>query len=83
MARVIIYTANYCPYCRMAETLLHKKGIAFENIDVTEDQKKREWLVKETGYKTVPQIFIDGQSIGGFQELSGLDREGKLNHLTK
>jgi glutaredoxin 3 len=79
MARAVkIYTASYCGYCRMAKTLLASRKIAFEEIDVTSDFEAREWLVRETGRRTVPQIFIDGESIGGFDELRVLDARGRL-----
>ncbi|MDO8526846.1 MAG: glutaredoxin 3 [Deltaproteobacteria bacterium] len=81
MTRVKLYTTTYCHYCKSAKALLNSKGIAFEEIDVTEDDKTREWLVNETGLKTVPQIFIDGKSIGGFDNLSKLNEEGKIDHL--
>ncbi len=79
--RVKIYTTDYCGYCKRAKTLLQSKGIPFEEIDVTHDDAKREWLVKTTGLKTVPQIFIDEQPIGGFDNLSQMDKEGKLKGL--
>lgn len=69
LKKVKIYVTNYCPFCRQAEALLKQKGIVFEAIDVTEDDKTREWLVQTTGYKTVPQIFIDDQVIGGYEQL--------------
>lgn len=79
MSRIKIYTADYCPYCKRAKALLESKKIPFEEIDVTRDDAKREWLVKTTGRKTVPQIFIDDKAIGGFDDLSQMDKEGKLN----
>ena len=80
--RVKIYTTNYCPYCRRAEALLKQKGIAFEATDVTEDPKTREWLVQTTGFKTIPQIFIDDKPIGGYDQLVQLDKAGGLAHLS-
>lgn len=65
MASVQVYTTDYCPYCTRAKALLDKRGIAYEEIDVTDDPQKRDWLVKTTGRRTVPQIFIHGQSVGG------------------
>lgn len=70
MSQVKIYTTTYCGYCKKAKALLESKGIPFEEVDVTEDDAKREWLVKTTGRKTVPQIFIDEKPIGGFDDLS-------------
>jgi len=79
MSQIKIYTTTYCGYCKKAKSLLQSKGIPFEEIDVTEDDAKREWLVKTTGRKTVPQIFIDEKPIGGFDDLTQLDKQGKLN----
>lgn len=79
--RIKIYTTDYCGYCKQAKTLLQSKGILFEEVDVTHDDAKREWLVKTTGFKTVPQIFIDDKPIGGFDNLSQMDKEGKLASL--
>lgn len=78
---VKIYTKQWCGYCRAAERLLTKKGIPFENQDVSDDPKTRQWLVTASGQTTVPQIFIDGKSIGGFSELDALDRRGELDRL--
>ncbi len=75
---VKIYTTSYCGYCRMAKALLASRKIAFEEVDVTADDEARDWLVKETGRRTVPQIFIGDESIGGYQELAALDANGEL-----
>ena len=77
-AEVKVYTTTVCPYCFRAKALLAKRGIAYEEINVSNDPDKRAWLVKTTGQKTVPQIFIDGQPIGGSDELAALDRAGEL-----
>ncbi len=76
--RVQVYTTSFCPYCVAAKSLLKKRGIAFDEIDVSHDHDKRDWLVKQSGQKTVPQIFIDDQSVGGFTELDALDKSGEL-----
>jgi len=78
MPRVKIYTTTYCGYCLRAKKLLETKKIPFEEINVTEDPKTRDWLVQTTGLKTVPQIFIDDKPIGGYDDLAKLDAEGKL-----
>lgn len=83
MAQVIVYSTDYCPYCNAAKSLLSKKGIDYEEINVENDDQKRAWLIQETGQRTVPQIFINGKSIGGYQELSQLDASGKLDTLLK
>lgn len=75
--KVEIYTASYCPYCQAAKRLLRSNGIAFEEIDVTEDDAMREKLVRMTGGReTVPQIFVDGRSVGGYDDLVKLIQEG-------
>jgi glutaredoxin 3 len=61
--------------------LLDRKGVPFQEIDVTGDWDKRAWLVEATGQRTVPQIFINGVSIGGYDELSALERAGRLDGL--
>jgi glutaredoxin 3 len=78
MSDVQVYTTDHCPYCTRAKSLLAKRGIAFEEIDVTHEPEKRAWLVETTGQKTVPQIFIKGEPIGGSDELHALDRSGEL-----
>ncbi len=75
---VRVYTTRTCAYCLVAKTLLKRRNIAFEEIDVTNDAGKRTWLVQTTGQRTVPQIFIGDQSIGGSQELRALDAQGLL-----
>ena len=78
-ARVRMYTTLICPYCIRAKMLLKKKGVAYEEIDVSGDHEARDWLVKTTGRRTVPQIFIGDESIGGFDEMAALDRTGELD----
>ena len=80
-AHVTIYTRHWCGYCTAATRLLEDKGVAFDNIDCTGDREKRRWLAEVTGRTTVPQIFIDGQSIGGYDELDELERGGQLDAL--
>jgi glutaredoxin 3 len=75
---VTIYTTRTCPFCIAAKRLLGARGVAYEEIDVSSDDEKRAWLVEKTGQRTVPQIFIRGESIGGYQELSLLDSQGQL-----
>jgi glutaredoxin 3 len=80
-AHVKIYTRRWCGYCTAAERLLNQKGVAYEHVDTTGDHATRRWLVDATGRTTVPQIFIDGLSIGGYDELKALDRRGELDRL--
>ena len=82
MKKIDVYTTNYCPYCVKAKDLLNKKGVQFTEIDVTEDQEMRVKLVEMSGgRKTVPQIFVDGISYGGFSDIDALDKEGKLDSI--
>jgi glutaredoxin 3 len=81
IAEVKVYTTTICPYCFSAKSLLKKRSIPFEEIDVSRDDEKRRWLVEATGQRTVPQIFIDGKPIGGSDELHGLDKSGELEKL--
>lgn len=81
MARVQIYTTDYCTYCTAAKRLFQRKNVAFEEVDVTHDHEKRDWLVKTTGQRTVPQIFIEGEPYGGFSDVSALDQKGELDKL--
>lgn len=82
MKPVIIYTTPICPYCVRAKSLLGRKGVAFDEVDVMMDQKARdEMLAKSGGARTVPQIFIGDTHVGGCDELYALEREGKLDPL--
>ena len=74
---IVIYTAPECPYCSAAKELLRGKGLSLREIDVS-DEDDFEELVKKTGWKTVPQIFINGKLIGGFRELKQLEESGQL-----
>jgi GrxC family glutaredoxin len=81
MAQVTIYTTNWCPYCTRTKTLLRSKEIDFEEIDVTDDPAKRAEMERLSQRRTVPQIFIDGRAIGGYDDASRLDATGALDRL--
>ena len=81
MLQVVIYTTNYCPYCTAAKALLRSKNIEFEEVDVTDDPARRTEMEKLSQRRTVPQIFIDGTPIGGYDEAQRLDAEGELDRL--
>jgi glutaredoxin 3 len=83
MADVVVYSTSSCGYCVRAKALLSKLGIQFEEVDVTTDSAKRAWLVETTGRRTVPQIFIKGKAIGGFDDLAALNSSGDLIALTE
>ena len=81
---VVVYTTRICAYCVRAKALLTKRNIPFQEIDVSNDQAKRDWLVQASGgRRTVPQIFIGGRSIGGSDELHALDARGELAKLVQ
>lgn len=81
MAKVVIYTTRTCPYCVRAKQLLRTKAVAFDDIDVGNAPEIRAELINRTGQRTVPQIFINEQSIGGCDELFALERSGQLDTL--
>ena len=79
VARVLMYSTGVCPYCNMAERLLKAKGIdEIEKIRIDLDPEQRALMMEKTGRRTVPQIYIGDTHVGGFDDLSALDREGKL-----
>ena len=82
MKNVEIYTGPLCAFCNFAKALLDKKGISYKEIFIGDDTNKMEEMIKKSnGMRTVPQIFIDGQHIGGNDKLLALEREGKLNSI--
>jgi glutaredoxin 3 len=78
---VVIYTTSYCPYCTAAKALLRSKNAGFEEIDVTDDPARRSEMEKLSERRTVPQIFIDGKPIGGYDDARDLDASGELDRL--
>ncbi|WBU63255.1 glutaredoxin 3 [Paracoccus aerodenitrificans] len=82
MAKVEIYTTPTCPFCRAAKQLLDKKGVGYQEIDVSRDASLREKMMERAnGRRTVPQIFIDDKHIGGSDDLRAMDQAGKLDPL--
>jgi glutaredoxin 3 len=81
-ADVKIYTTRYCGFCARAKALLKRKGVQFEEIDVTDSEELRDKMVELSGgRRTVPEIFIDGKLIGGYEELEALDAAGELDAM--
>ena len=78
MAKIKIYTTDYCPYCKAAKNLLEDKGLSYEEI-LIQSLDEKETLIAKTGQPTVPQIFIDDEFIGGFDELKNLEERGELD----
>jgi glutaredoxin 3 len=83
MPKVQIYTTQYCPYCVRAKALLDKKGVAFEEIDIADDDAQWAWLAEASGQQTVPQIFVDGRPLGGFSDIDALDKQGRLDPILR
>ena len=82
MAKIEVYSTTYCPYCVRAKQLLDAKDVDYTEIDVTGDDTARIALVEKSGgRKTVPQIFINGRSIGGYDDLRALEESGELDKL--
>lgn len=82
MANVTIYTTPWCGYCLAAKRLLSAKGVAFEEIDVADDPGRRgEMIQRARGRRTVPQIFVGGAHVGGYDDMSALDRAGGFDPL--
>jgi glutaredoxin 3 len=81
MKPVTVYTTDQCSRCVSAKMLLKRRNIAFDEINLAKDADGRDKLAKQTGMVTFPQIVIDGESIGGFDQLLAADRAGRLSEL--
>ena len=83
-AHVLMYSTGVCPYCVMAERLLKAKGVdEIEKVRIDLDPDQRNQMMQKTGRRTVPQIYIGDTHVGGFDDLSALDRAGKLEPLLR
>ena len=83
MSRVTIYTTEPCGFCRVAKSLLAKRNVAFNEVNLAKDPSGRAELVRITGMMTFPQVVIDDEPIGGYQELIQADRAGRLAELAE
>ena len=83
MKKITIYTTTICPYCARAKALLKRKGLTYEEINAEDEKVRAEMIKKSGGMRTVPQIFVGNQHIGGSDELYALDQKGKLDELVK
>jgi glutaredoxin 3 len=83
MTKVRVYSKKNCPFCVRAKDLLQRKGFSYEEIDVEGKDDLRIWLAETTGQKTVPQIFADERSLGGFSDIDALDKQGKLDAILR
>jgi glutaredoxin 3 len=78
-AQVVIYTTGYCPYCTRAKSLLSKKSVQFQEVDVSDRPDLRSWIAERTGQRTVPQVFVNGEPLGGFTDIAALEQRGLLD----
>ena len=83
LADVVMYRTRFCPYCTRAAELLRRKGVSFREVDVSSDRATRDRLLEQTGWSTVPQIFINGTFVGGCDDIHALDRRGALDPLLR
>ena len=82
MAKVVMYATGVCPFCLMAERLLKAKGVAeIEKVRVDLEPARRQEMMDRTGRRTVPQIYVGDRHVGGYDDLSALDRAGGLDPL--
>lgn len=82
ISKVVMYATGSCPYCKMAENLLRSKGVdEIEKIRIDLEADQRAEMMKKTGRRTVPQIYIGDKHVGGFDDLSALDKQGELVSL--
>ena len=81
MSSVTMYTSAYCTYCRRAKRLLERKQVNYEEVRLDEDAEKRKELVERLNWRTVPMIFVNEQFIGGYDDLSALERSGELDRM--
>lgn len=81
MPKIEMYTTPWCPYCDATRSLLGRKGVDCLEIDVLDPEVRRDMIQRSHGHRTVPQIFIDGRHIGGYEDLAALERGGKLDAL--
>jgi glutaredoxin 3 len=81
MPNIVLYSSEYCPYCRRARALLDRRGAAYTVLDVNRDPRLWRDIAERTGRDTVPQIFIGDRHVGGCDDLFALDRRGELDPL--
>ena len=82
MPDVVMYTKNICPYCDRAKSLLQSKGVTWEEINLDRQPELIAGMIQRAeGRRTVPQIFVDGVGLGGFDDIAALDRQGKLDPI--
>lgn len=83
MVNVVMYSTPWCGYCARAKQLLHAKGVEFLDINVSNEPEKRREMMQKSGRHTVPQIWIEGEHVGGCDDLYALERSGRLDQKLK
>ncbi len=81
MNNVEIYTKSYCPYCHRAKALLDSKGVSYQEYEISTDRARQQEMAERSARRTVPQIFINGQQIGGSDDLAAAQKSGLLDEL--
>ncbi|MCP4126006.1 MAG: glutaredoxin 3 [Gammaproteobacteria bacterium] len=81
MPNVVVYSTNICPYCVRAKSLLQRKGIEYEELNIDQDFSLMEQMMEKSQRRSVPQIFIDDYHVGGYDDMAELDAEGRLDQL--
>lgn len=81
MSKVQIYTTAWCPYCHAAKSLLDKKGVTYEEVSAQDPETRAAMTQRAHGRRTVPQIFVGEQHLGGYDDIAALDRAGKLDPI--
>lgn len=81
MPKVEIYTTQWCPYCHAAKSLLEEKGVAYREVDAGDPEVRTAMMQRAHGRRTVPQIFIGGNHVGGYDDMAALERRGQLDPL--
>lgn len=81
MAKIEVYSTARCPYCVMAKQLLERKGVSYKEIRIDADPAKRQEMMQKSRQRTVPQIFINDEAVGGYTDLLALDRSQRLDKL--
>ena len=81
MAKIEVYSKDWCPYCAKAKALLRSKQLDYQEIDITSDAEGEQDMITRSRRRTVPQIFVDGQSVGGYDDLAQLNATGELDRL--
>ena len=79
--QIDMYVKSYCPFCTAADKLLRGKGVEWTQIDIGAEPARRDEMIERSGQRTVPQIFIGDQHVGGFDDLDALDQEGALDRM--